>query len=187
MINKNILITGGTGYVGTHLALKLLKNNFKIIVVDNLINSKIDVIKKIKKISGKSIKFYKVDIRNKNALFKVFKKNKIHSVIHLAALKSVNESIKKASEYYKNNVLGTINLIEIMKKFNVKKMIFSSSAVVYGNSKYLPCKESQKTNPTNPYKSLKILLKPLSINVGDRENMGSCFPLFSVVCKICDL
>ena len=156
MINKNVLVTGGVGYVGSHLILTLLENNYKIIVVDNLSNSKKNVIDKIKILSSKSIKFYKVDIKNKNSLSKVFKENKIQYVFHLAALKSVNESIKNAHNYYKNNVLGTINLIEVMKKFKVKRLIFSSSAVVYGKSKKLPCSENQKTNPTNPYASTKI-------------------------------
>jgi UDP-glucose 4-epimerase len=156
MNNKNILITGGTGYVGTHLILKLLKKNYRIIVADNLTNSKIDVINKIKKLSGKLIKFNKVDIRDRNSLFKIFKQNKIGYVIHLAALKSVNESIKNAHNYYENNVLGTINLVEVMKEFKVYKMIFSSSAVVYGENKNLPCKETQITKPTNPYASTKL-------------------------------
>jgi len=156
MINKNILVTGGMGYVGSHLILTLLKNNYKIIAIDNLSNSKINVLDKIKKLSNKSIKFYKADIKNKNSLFKIFNENKIQYVIHLAALKSVNESIKNSHDYYKNNVLGTINLVEAMKKFKVKRMIFSSSAVVYGKSKKLPCSENQKTNSTNPYASTKI-------------------------------
>lgn len=169
MINKNILVTGGTGYVGSHLILTLLKNNCKIIIIDNLSNSKLDVLDKIKKLSNKSVKFYKVDIKNKVSLFKIFNENKIHYVVHLAALKSVNESIKKSHDYYKNNVLGTINLVEAMKKFKVKRMIFSSSAVVYGKSKKLPCSENSKTDPTNPYASTKITCEEYFNNLANEN------------------
>jgi UDP-glucose 4-epimerase len=170
MINKNILITGGTGYVGSHLIITLLKNNYKVIVVDNLSNSKINVINKIKKLSSKSIKFYKADIKNRNSLLKIFKKNKIKCVIHLAALKSVNESVKNAHDYYNTNVLGTINLVNVMKKFNVKKMIFSSSAVVYGKTEKLPCSEKHKTNPTNPYASTKIACEEYFTNLAKEKS-----------------
>tara|TARA_B100000787_G_C16198899_1_gene303146 strand:+ start:9695 stop:10699 length:1005 start_codon:yes stop_codon:yes gene_type:complete len=156
MANKNILITGGTGYVGSHIILTLLKKKYKVIVIDNLTNSKIDIIKKIKRLSGKSIKFNKIDLIDKKSLFKIFKQNKIEYVIHLAALKSVNESIKNAQKYYENNVLGTINLVEAMKEFKVNKLIFSSSAVVYGDNKNLACKETQISKSTNPYALTKL-------------------------------
>ena len=124
----SILITGGTGYIGSHTSIELLKNGEDIVIVDNLSNSKIEMCDKIKKIGGKDFKFYKVDLLDKENLEKVFKENDIKEVIHFAGLKAVGESCAKPIEYYHNNITGTLVLLDLMRKYNCKKIVFSSSA-----------------------------------------------------------
>lgn len=128
-----ILVTGGLGYIGSHTCVELLNNNYEVVVVDNLSNSKIDVVNKIETISNKSIKFYQGDVCSKKFLKEIFEKEKIDGVIHFAGYKAVGESIEKPLEYYQNNLDSTINLCSIMREFNCKNLIFSSSATVYGN------------------------------------------------------
>ena len=136
-----VLVTGGAGYIGSHISVELLNNNREVIIIDNLMNSNEEVIKNIEKIANKKIKFYSLNMINEEELEKVFKENEIESVIHLAGLKAVGESVKKPLEYYYNNLVITLNLLRLMKKYNCKKFVFSSSATVYGQPKTVPIKE----------------------------------------------
>lgn len=147
-----ILLTGGCGYIGSHICLELLKEGkYKIIIVDNLCNSNLDGIKRLESVYHTEITFYQIDIRDKKLMRNVFKNHKIDVVIHLAALKSVKESISKKTEYFDNNIDGSRVLLEIMTEHNVYNLIFSSSACVYGNPDQVPIKESAKIAPINPY------------------------------------
>jgi len=153
-------LTGGTGFIGSHIAVELLNNNKKIYILDNFSNSSEDVLQGIKKITGKDFKFDKVDLRNKDSLEKVFRDNRINAVIHLAGLKSVKKSNENPADYLSNNVEGTKNLLAEMNKAEVKKIVFSSSATVYGTPKYLPIKESFKVGKTSSfYGETKIMVE----------------------------
>ena len=155
-----ILITGGAGYIATHTLIELSKDGFDFIVYDNLSNSSKESLKRVKKIIGKKVKFIKGDIRDKKALKKVFKKYKIDSVIHFAGLKAVAESVAKPLKYYDNNVVGTIKLLEVMREFDCKKIVFSSSATVYGNPESCPIDESFDVGATtNPYGTSKYMIE----------------------------
>ena len=120
-----VLVTGGLGYIGSHTVVDLLNENYEVVIIDNLVNSKIDVLDKIKKITGKDVTFYEYDLCEKEKIEAVFKKEDIKAVIHFAGLKAVGESVLKPLMYYKNNLMSTINLLEVMKDFNVKKIVFS--------------------------------------------------------------
>ena len=149
---KKILVTGGAGYIGSHTVIKLLELNYNVIVVDNLSNSSKSSLEKIKAITNKEFEFYWYDIRDYNKIKSIFDKHNIDSVIHFAGLKAVGESVENPIIYYSNNVCGTCNLLQIMKLHNVKEIVFSSSATVYGQPKELPLKESSEVGiPTNPY------------------------------------
>ncbi|MBQ7276462.1 MAG: UDP-glucose 4-epimerase GalE [Bacilli bacterium] len=155
-----VLITGGTGYIGSHTVVEMLNNDYEVIIVDNLSNSKIDVLDKIYKITGKKVKFYQYDLCDETLVDKLFNENKIDAVIHFAGLKAVGESTMKPIEYYYNNILSTLNLIKVMKKNDVKKIIFSSSATVYGKQDKFPIEEGFKLNePTNPYGKTKLYIE----------------------------
>ncbi|MGL4571691.1 MAG: SDR family NAD(P)-dependent oxidoreductase, partial [Clostridium sp.] len=161
-----ILITGGLGYIGSHTTVELFKQNDEIIVVDNLINSRIEILDQIEKISGRKPKYYNVDVLDKENLDKVFKENQIDAVIHFAALKAVGESVEKPLEYYHNNISGTINLLNVMRENNVKKIIFSSSATVYGDSEVMPVHEELPLMPaTNPYGKTKVMMEEILTDV----------------------
>lgn len=157
----NILITGGCGYIGSHTAVELLNYGYKLIIIDNLSNSKKNVIDKIKKITNKDFIFYKGDVSNKKLLNKIFMDNKIDAVIHFAGFKAVGESVKEPLKYYRNNLCSTINLCETMKKFNVKNLVFSSSATVYGKPNKLPIKEDFPLSTTNPYGTTKLMIETI--------------------------
>lgn len=154
-----ILVTGGTGYIGSHTCVELLNNNYEVIIVDNLVNSQQDVIDKIKKITNKDVTFYKGDVCDYALLNKIFSHHKIDAVIHFAGLKAVGESVKKPLLYYRNNLDSTLNLLEVMTKYNCKNIVFSSSATVYGSPEELPIKESAKLSTTNPYGSTKLYIE----------------------------
>ena len=155
-----ILITGGAGYIATHTLVELKKANFDFVVYDNFSNSSKEALKRVKKIIGKKVKFIKGDIRDKKALRKVFKTYSIDSVIHFAGLKAVGESVAKPLKYYDNNVVGTIKLLEVMREFDCKKIVFSSSATVYGNPKSCPIDESFDVGATtNPYGTSKYMIE----------------------------
>ena len=159
---KKILVTGGTGYIGSHTCVELIKQGYLPIIVDNLSNSKENVVDKIEKITGTRPIFYKVDILDEKGLTKVFEEHDIQAVIHFAGLKAVGESVKVPLKYYNNNITGTVNLLEIMKRFNVKNIIFSSSATVYGDPKEVPIKETAPTGGcTNPYGKTKYFIEEI--------------------------
>ena len=160
-----ILVTGGTGYIGSHTSIELLNRGEEIVIVDNLSNSKIEMCDKIKEITGKDFKFYQVDLLDKENLKKVFEENEINEVIHFAGLKAVGESCEKPIEYYHNNITGTLILLEFMKEFNCKKIVFSSSATVYGNPKTVPIKEDFPLSTTNPYGSTKLMIEQILTDV----------------------
>lgn len=167
----NILITGGLGYIGSHTIIELLKQNNDIIVIDNLTNSNIKIKNNIEKISNNKIKFYKVDLTNYKEVEEIFNKEEIDSVIHFAALKAVGESVEKPLEYYNNNIIGTLNLLTIMKEHNVKKIIFSSSATVYGESKVMPVNEDMPLLPaTNPYGRTKTMIEDIFRDLYKSDN-----------------
>ncbi len=148
----SVLVTGGAGYIGSHTCIELLNNNYDVIVVDNLCNSSPKSLKRVGDITKKKIKFYKADVCDKNALRNIFTENKIDCVIHFAGLKAVGESVQKPLEYYDNNLSSTLTLLKVMNEYNVKKIVFSSSATVYSSDNEMPLTEDCKTgNCTNPY------------------------------------
>ena len=147
-----ILVTGGTGYIGSHTCVELLNKGYEVVVFDNLYNSKIDVVDKIEKITGKKITFYKADMLDKESMRPIFEEHKLDAVIHFAGLKAVGESVAKPLMYYQNNITGTLNLCELMKEYGCKRIIFSSSATVYGDPAQIPITEAcPKGTCTNPY------------------------------------
>ena len=155
-----ILVTGGTGYIGSHTVVELLNNNYDVIVIDNLYNSKKEVIDKISEITRKDVIFYEGDVCDKELLRKIFSEHKIAAVMHFAGYKAVGESVEKPIMYYRNNIDSTLSLCEIMNEFNVKNIVFSSSATVYGIPKCLPIKEDFEINhATNPYGETKIIIE----------------------------
>ena len=155
-----VLVTGGAGYIGSHTCVELLENGYDVVVVDNLSNSKEESLNRIKKITGKNLTFYKCDILDKAGLQKVFNEHKIDIVIHFAGLKAVGESCKIPLNYYQNNITGTLVLLEVMKEYNCKNIIFSSSATVYGEQEVMPIKESAiLQEPTNPYGKTKLFIE----------------------------
>lgn len=157
-----ILVTGGAGYIGSHTCVELLEAGYDVVVVDNLYNSSEKSMERIKEITGKDLTFYKEDILDSEALDKIFSHEKIDCVIHFAGLKAVGESVAKPLEYYKNNITGTLILCEIMRKHNVKNIIFSSSATVYGDPAFIPItEECPKGTPTNPYGWTKSMIEQI--------------------------
>lgn len=167
----SVLVTGGVGYIGSHTVVELLNENKEVIVVDNFSNSKPEMLDKIKKITNKDFKFYELDYSNKEKMDKVFAENKIDSVIHFAGYKAVGESVEKPIEYYTNNVSGTLNLLDVMRKHNVKTIIFSSSATVYGDPEVVPLTEMCKIGgTTNPYGSSKLFIEQILKDVYKSDN-----------------
>ena len=156
-----VLVTGGCGYIGSHTVVSLLDEDNEVVIVDNLSNSKIDVLDKIKKITGKDVTFYEEDVCNKVALDKIFKKENIEAVIHFAGLKAVGESVSIPLKYYQNNLISTLNLLEVMEKHSVNQLVFSSSATVYGSPKSLPIKEDFPLSTTNPYGTTKLMIEEI--------------------------
>ena len=157
----SILLTGGLGYIGSHTAVELLNRDKEIIIVDNLSNSKIETIDKIKKITGKDFKFIKADLKDMKATEKIFKKNKITAVVHFAGLKAVGESVKIPVAYYENNIMSTLNLLKCMEKYGVNDLVFSSSATVYGTNEVMPLREDFPTGATNPYGRTKLFIEEI--------------------------
>ena len=158
----SILVTGGAGYIGSHTVLELLNAGYDAVVIDNLCNSKTESLKRVEEITGKSVKFIKADIRDRAALDDVFANNKIDAVIHFAGLKSVPESAEKPLEYYENNIGGTVNLCLAMRDAGCKKIVFSSSATVYGGDNVSPLREDMPTGKTtNPYGTTKLYIEKI--------------------------
>jgi len=161
-MSKKILVTGGAGYIGSHCLIELFKDGYEVLVVDNLINSNSECLKRVERITGKTIDVVYIDVNDTANLDKLFKENNFYAVLHLAALKAVGESCVKPLEYYHNNVAGSINLLRVMKDNNVKNFVFSSSATVYGLPAYLPLDEKHTTigdQITNPYGKTKYVVE----------------------------
>ena len=156
-----ILLTGGAGYIGSHTCVEMLNAGYDVIVVDNLNNSSRESLNRVEKITGKSVKFYENDVCDYDALRKIFSENSIDAVVHFAGHKAVGESVQKPIMYYKNNLESTIALIEVMNEFNVKKLVFSSSATVYGASTEVPLVEGMPTGATNPYGRTKLFIEDI--------------------------
>ena len=156
-----VLITGGMGYIGSHTCVELLNSGREVVVIDNLYNSKELVKDRIKKITGKDFKFYKVDFTDNDSVDVVFKENDIDSVIDFAAFKAVGESVQKPLDYYTNNLTGLLVTLNLMKKYNVKNLIFSSSATVYGAAKTMPILEDFPLSVTNPYGRTKLIAEDI--------------------------
>lgn len=156
-----ILITGGAGYIGSHTCVELLNAGYEIIVVDNLLNSKKEALNRISEITGKSFPFYQVDLLDEKKLERVFEENEVEAVIHFAGLKAVGESVKLPLWYYHNNITGTINLCNAMKKYDVKKLVFSSSATVYGMPERVPITEDSPLRALNPYGRTKLMIEEI--------------------------
>ena len=157
----SILLTGGLGYIGSHTAVELLNKGYDIVVVDDLSNSKIEVKDKIEKITGKSFKFIKSDLKDYISTEKIFAENDISAIIHFAGYKAVGESVAKPVMYYENNLLSTINLLKCMEKYGVYNLVFSSSATVYGTNEQMPLKETFPTGATNPYGRTKLFIEEI--------------------------
>ncbi|NQV16380.1 UDP-glucose 4-epimerase GalE [bacterium] len=158
---SNILVTGGAGYIGSHTVLELLDNGARVIVVDNLSNSNRESLKRVEQLTGKEITFHKVDLLDKPALETVFKEHEIDSVIHFAGLKAVGESVTIPLTYYQNNLAGTLNLLKVMQANHVKRLVFSSSATVYGDPASVPITEDFPTSATNPYGRSKLIIEEM--------------------------
>ena len=166
-----ILLPGGAGYIGSHTAIELLNVGKEIIIIDNFSNSKPEVLEKIKEITGKDFKFYEIDYLNRKKLEKVFEENEIEAVLNFAGYKAVGESVKKPIEYYTNNISGALVLLDTMKKYNVKKFIFSSSATVYGEPEKVPITEEFKTGgTTNPYGTTKLFIEQILKDIYKSDN-----------------
>lgn len=156
-----VLVTGGAGYIGSHTCLELLRTGFNVVVVDNLSNSSEESLRRVQKITGKTLEFHKVDLLNKRALATVFSQYRFDAVIHFAGLKAVGESVDIPLKYYHNNISGTITLCEVMAKYNVKNIVFSSSATVYGEPHTVPITEDFPTMATNPYGRTKLFIEEI--------------------------
>ena len=160
-----ILVTGGTGYIGSHTCVQLIERGWQPVIIDSLVNSKISVLDRIQKITGTRPAFIEGDVRNADLLQQVLKEHSIEAVIHFAGLKAVGESVSRPLKYYDNNVLGSVVLMEAMKKCHVKTLVFSSSATVYGDSSAPPWNEHVPTSPTNPYGQSKLMVDQIMADV----------------------
>ena len=168
-----ILTTGGAGYIGSHTCIELTKAGYEVIVVDNLDNSSDKSLERVEKIVGKKIKFYKEDVRDKDALRRIFSENNIEAVIHFAGLKAVGESVRMPIEYYDNNLISTISLLEVMREFDCKRIVFSSSATVYGVAEEVPLREEMPLGATNPYGRTKYFIEEILRDVFVSDNTWS--------------
>ncbi|MBR5222989.1 MAG: UDP-glucose 4-epimerase GalE [Clostridia bacterium] len=166
-----ILVTGGAGYIGSHTCIEMLNSGYDVIVIDNLDNSSEESLNRVEKITGKKVKFYEEDVRNKEALRKIFSDNKIEAVIHFAGLKAVGESVREPIMYYDNNLISTLVLLEVMNEFNVKKIVFSSSATVYGVATEMPLVEGMPLGAINPYGRTKYFIEEMlrDLYVADKD------------------
>lgn len=156
---KKILVTGGVGYIGSHTCIELIEAGYQIVVYDNLSNSHIEALKRVEQITGQNIDFIKGDLLDESLLDDTFNQHQFFGVVHFAGLKAVGESVAKPLLYYKNNVAGTINLLQVMEKYQVFNFVFSSSATVYGDPEQLPITETAKRSTTNPYGQTKLMIE----------------------------
>ena len=168
-----ILTTGGAGYIGSHTCIELINAGYDVVVVDNLDNSSEKSLERVEKIVGKKVKFYKEDVRDKEALRKIFRENDIEAVIHFAGLKAVGESVAKPIEYYDNNLISTLVLLEVMREFDCKRLVFSSSATVYGVAKEMPLTENMPLGAINPYGRTKYFIEEILRDVYVSDNSWS--------------
>jgi UDP-glucose 4-epimerase len=168
-----ILVTGGAGYIGSHTCVELLQEGYELVILDNFSNSNPESIRRIRKITGKEFKFYEVDLLNYNDLETIFKENTIEAVIHFAGLKSVGESVSIPLHYYHNNITGSLILCDVMKKYDVKKLVFSSSATVYGIPERVPLKENFQLSATNPYGHTKLIVEEILRDLYIADNSWS--------------
>lgn len=168
---KSILVTGGTGFIGSHTVLELLKEDFNVVVMDNLSNSKTTSLERIEKITAKKADFHEIDLLDSDGLRNLFSKYSFHGVIHFAGLKAVGESVAKPLHYYKNNISGTVNLCEVMSEYDVKNLVFSSSATVYGDPETNPIPENAPLTAVNPYGQTKLTIEYIlkDLYQSDRE------------------
>ena len=166
-----ILVTGGAGYIGSHTCIEMLNSGYDVVVIDNLDNSSSESLNRVEKITGKTVRFYENDVRDHEALRKIFSENDIQAVIHFAGLKAVGESVREPIMYYSNNLESTLTLIEVMTEFNVKKIVFSSSATVYGLAKEMPLKEGMPLGAINPYGRTKLFIEEIlrDLFVADKD------------------
>lgn len=171
----SILVTGGTGYIGSHACVELIEAGYDVVVLDNFYNSNIRVLDRIEKVCGTKPKFYEVDILDKDGLDKIFNENDIEAVIHFAGYKAVGESVEKPLEYFNNNVTGSLTLYEAMRRHGCKNLVFSSSATVYGSPKSCPIFEDFEVSTTNPYGSTKL------INEIILQDLGNSYPDMSIL------
>jgi UDP-glucose 4-epimerase len=160
-----LLITGGAGYIGNHVCIELLNAGYEIVIIDNFSNSKMESLKRVKEITGKDFKVYHASLLDTDSLEKVFTENYFDGVINLAGLKSVSESVKSPLDYYHNNITGTISLFMMMQKYDVKKLVFSSSATVYGKPDYVPIHEGSSLKAMNPYGRTKLMVEEILIDL----------------------
>ncbi|MBR2320990.1 MAG: UDP-glucose 4-epimerase GalE [Clostridia bacterium] len=165
-----ILVTGGSGYIGSHTVLELLNKNYEVVVVDNFSNSSFESLRRVQKITGKSVVFYEADIRDEEKMDEILSAHKIDAVIHFAAFKAVSESCRMPLKYYENNISGTVSLLKVLDKHNVKKIIFSSSATVYGDPERLPLDENCRLSTTNPYGSTKLMMENIMQDLWKADN-----------------
>ena len=165
-----ILVTGGSGYIGSHTVLELLNKNYDVVAVDNFSNSSFESIRRVQKITGKTVTFYEADIRDEEKMDEILSAHKIDAVIHFAAFKAVGESCRMPLKYYENNISGTVSLLKVLDKHNVKKIIFSSSATVYGDPERLPLDENCRLSTTNPYGSTKLMMESIMQDLWKADN-----------------
>ena len=165
-----ILVTGGCGYIGSHTVLELLNKNYDVVVVDNFSNSSFESLKRVQELTGKTVTFYEADIRDEKKMDEIFSAHKVDAVIHFAAFKAVGESCKLPLKYYENNISGTVSLLQVMNRRGVKKIIFSSSATVYGDPEKLPLDENCRLSTTNPYGSTKLMMENIMQDVQKADN-----------------
>lgn len=168
-----ILVTGGAGYIGSHTCVELLQAGYEIVVVDNLSNSKLESMNRVKEITGEEFPFYKIDILDKAGLESVFSENTINAVIHFAGLKAIGESVQFPLHYYHNNITGTLNLCETMKKYGITRIVFSSSATVYGMPERVPISEDFPLRTTNPYGRTKLMIEEILRDLYISDNRWS--------------
>lgn len=165
-----VLVTGGAGYIGSHTCIELLNLNYDVVIVDDLSNSNILAVDRIERLTNKKIKFYNANVIEEESMTNIFKDNKIDSVIHFAGFKAVGESVENPVKYYKNNLFSTINLLEKMKEFSIKKLVFSSSATVYGDPEKSPIEESAVLTTKNPYGTSKLMIEKMLIDLYNSDN-----------------